>query len=243
MSATILVPVDGSLDAPNALELAAELAAPLQARLVVLHVVEPLVDPRDGPFLEPALYPGEHVVAARRSLDRIVRETLVLTDGIEAVVRLGRTAHDAIRREADDLGIDLIVLGAHGDSGATPPALFGETADALTKDPPRPLVIASAPRQPCTGVSETFFAPKHVSFASDGSSASWMGESLADVLADALSVPVQVTRSPRSGEAEHDPVHYPWLVINGERRPLISAVEPARLQTHAAPLGSPRFAS
>src|SRR5215470_17019468 len=103
----ILVPTDLSEGAEQALDYACELARTLDAELHLLNVVA-----------IPALgVPELGVALASSVLQQLARTRCTARLG-QVLIRTG-DARDMINRTAQELGIDLIVMGTHGRRGIT----------------------------------------------------------------------------------------------------------------------------
>ncbi len=142
----ILVPLDGSLHAESALPIAAQLAAAHGAEIVLAHVVE-----------APQLMRCRLPTAADRALEQAVveRNQAVARDYLtetrnrledlrfEVVTYLGcdGTPRDELLRFIHDEEIDLVVLSAHGATGATDRAL-GSVAAHLVSHSRVPLLLS-----------------------------------------------------------------------------------------------------
>ncbi len=138
----ILVPLDGSAFASQALPLAIELAARAQAELTLLWVVAPSIDEYMRDF------PTE--AELRRVLRKqVIRAYASVTSGIPqqpipltTVVTLGSTA-ETIAEEAGRRRTGLIVMATHGYTGLQRWRL-GSVADALLRLTPTPLLLVRA---------------------------------------------------------------------------------------------------
>jgi len=149
----ILVPLDGSLNAESALPIAAQLAAAHGAELVLAHVVT-----------APELMRSRLPTAADRALEQAVIErnesvardylveirTHLQDPRFRVVTHLSRigSPRDELLRFIHDEAIDLVVLSAHGETGATDRAL-GSVAAHLVAHARVPLLLArrrTAPR-------------------------------------------------------------------------------------------------
>ena len=114
----ILVPVDFSKHSDAASELAIEFAERFGADLTLLHAVD---------FLpEYTAHPAQRAMEIEVAMMEVGRERLeglaeqVRAKGINAEMRLVRDVPlNAILEEAERCGIDLIVMGTHGQSGLT----------------------------------------------------------------------------------------------------------------------------
>lgn len=146
----ILVPIDFSSYADQALEYAVELALKLQARLTLLHVIHltPLVlgdsvTSLPGTFLEEVETEAEQLM--HTSLGRLRNAGLpgetVIVHGIP---------FQAIIDTAKDKGADLIVMGTHGRTGLTH-VLMGSVAEKVVRLAPCPVLVTRG----TTEVSDT----------------------------------------------------------------------------------------
>jgi nucleotide-binding universal stress UspA family protein len=135
----ILVPLDGSNLASQALPLAIELAARTQAELTLLWVVAPSIDAYMRGF------PSE--ADLRRTLhEQAVRACASVAGGIlkepvpiTTAITLGPTA-ESIADEAGRRRAGLIVMATHGYTGPRRWRL-GSVADALLRLTPTPLIL------------------------------------------------------------------------------------------------------
>ena len=110
----ILFPTDFSPASEAAGRIAREMALQGGARLHVLHVVPPIADPSLS---------AEHLARAGQSLADGLRVETVLLSGWA-----GRNIVDYAREK----GIDLIVLGTHGNTGITH-AILGSVAETVVR--------------------------------------------------------------------------------------------------------------
>jgi nucleotide-binding universal stress UspA family protein len=130
----ILVPTDLSEGAEQALAYACELARTLDAEIHLLNVVG-----------IPALGVPELGVALTSTvIDQVVTENQAALNHIASTrctARLGQVLtkagdpRDMINRTAQELGIDLIVMGTHGRRGITR-ALLGSVAETVVRSAP-----------------------------------------------------------------------------------------------------------
>ena len=130
---SILCAVDFSPDSARALSYAASLTQHAGGRLTIIHVVETLVlgyDPRGGNFDIEGLSKAT-VALARTQLQEYAASVTAGASPIEKVLGEGKPYRD-ILREADQRGVDLIVVGVHGRS-ALDRLVFGSTADHLVR--------------------------------------------------------------------------------------------------------------
>ena len=136
----ILVPIDFSPNAEEAMTWAIDLARRYDASLLVAHVVQPVAWPAspDGTMLTPsdllATTRRELFESLGRTRDQIesagIPTETELLDGIPAAA-LAALAH----RE----GVDLIVMGTHGRSGLKH-ALLGSVAEKVLRAAPCPVL-------------------------------------------------------------------------------------------------------
>ena len=130
----ILVPTDLSEGAEQALAYACELARTLDAEIHLLNVVAipALGVPELGVALTSTLI-DQLVVENQTALEKLARS--------RCTARLGRVLikagdpRDTIIHTAQELGIDLIVMGTHGRRGITR-ALLGSVAETVVRSAP-----------------------------------------------------------------------------------------------------------
>src|SRR5215831_3894351 len=116
----ILVAVDFSPPARDAIDVAIALARDSGAKITLLYVVEP-VDYASAGFLAGAAIAtqsivDEHVRAAKREIERLRARKLGKVAGASAIVRLGRPADEIVAMGGRGRS-SLIVIGTHGRSG------------------------------------------------------------------------------------------------------------------------------
>lgn len=130
----ILVPTDLSEGAEQALAYACELARTLDAELHLLNVVgiPGLGVPELGVALASSVL-DQLVVENQTALQELARTRCTARLG-QILIRTG-DARDMINRTAQELGIDLIVMGTHGRRGITR-ALLGSVAEAVVRSAP-----------------------------------------------------------------------------------------------------------
>jgi nucleotide-binding universal stress UspA family protein len=147
----ILVPLDGSTLARQALPLATELARSAHAELLLLQAIPPMIEaypgfpPRGRPIPQLA-----EVLAALR--DGAMSELGALADELrtpEMAVRaqvVNGHAAEVLVDEAEQGGVDLIVMATHGYSGLRRWAL-GSVADKVLHATTTPLILVHARSQ------------------------------------------------------------------------------------------------
>ncbi len=146
MVSKILVAIDGSEVATRALEYAADLAKQTGATLAVLSVVEkgfvlPVSIPDVmGPthLIEPMEdYLKQIAEGYIHQAEELCREKDVPT---RSVIRSGHPVEEIIN-EAEDSGVDLIVIGSHGNSALKAAVLGSVTFGVIHKDTKIPVLV------------------------------------------------------------------------------------------------------
>jgi len=130
----ILVPTDLSEGAEQALDYACELAHLLGSQIHLLNVISipALGVPELGVALTASMI-DELVVNNQDALDRIARTRCMANLG-QVLVRTG-DARDVINATAQELGIELIVMGTHGRRGLSR-ALLGSVTETVVRSAP-----------------------------------------------------------------------------------------------------------
>ena len=142
----ILVPIDFSEYADQALDYAIALGKPLQAHLTVLHVIHltpwamgDMVTSFPGTFLEQVETEAQQLMQA--SLGRVhdagLQGETVIVHGVPFQV---------IIETAKDKGVDLIVMGTHGRTGL-PHTLMGSVAEKVVRLSPCPVLVTREKRE------------------------------------------------------------------------------------------------
>ena len=138
----ILIPTDGSSPADEAVSEGLELAAQTDATVHALYVVEPIPLGRFaaggrsasgewGDVIDEQRAEGEEATAA-------VAEAAVERDlEVETAVRHGKPAAE-ILEYADEEGVDAIVMGTHGRTGADR-LVIGSVAEQVVRRSPVPV--------------------------------------------------------------------------------------------------------
>jgi len=104
------------------------------ARLTLMHVVE---TPGGTVFGNSSA--SLHSRTDEVYLEELVRETEDIDLPVESALLFGDPAHEIVKA-ADDLGLDLIVLGSHGHKGMAD-VIFGETISKVRHSVPMPVFI------------------------------------------------------------------------------------------------------
>jgi len=132
----ILVPVDFSPGAQQALNYALPLARQFNARITLLHVVEPQLVPRELSFM--AMESNRRVAAARAELEALASKSVPKPLLNRTVVSAGQPFEE-IARIANGLRMDLIVIATQGRSGIKR-LLLGSTAESVVRYSPCPVL-------------------------------------------------------------------------------------------------------
>lgn len=139
----ILIPIDGSNPAKNAAQSGVELAAEHDAAVHILYVVEPVPLGGFSAGPEPASAGHSEIIdeqneEARQAIDEVVElcqeHGLTVTDAIEY-----GEPHEEILDYAEAEGLDGIVIGTHGRSGAER-VMIGSVAEKVVRKSPVPVV-------------------------------------------------------------------------------------------------------
>ena len=136
----ILVPIDFSVHSKNALRYAVPLARQFDASLHLVYVVEPTVYPADLGFGQ-VVYPSfeeELIDKGKKELESLIREEFAGSAGATATVRTGKP-HQEILLEAEERGVDMIVVATHGHTGVEH-MLFGSTAERIVRNAKCPVL-------------------------------------------------------------------------------------------------------
>jgi nucleotide-binding universal stress UspA family protein len=144
---SILVPIDFSLHSKNALKYAVPLAEKFKASLHLVYVVEPTIYPADLGFGQVVLPGVEEELREKggEELQSLMEKEIGGRVKSSCAVRTGNP-HQEILREAEELGVALIVVATHGHSGVEH-MLFGSTADRIVRNAKCP-VLTVRPEQP-----------------------------------------------------------------------------------------------
>ena len=138
---SILVPIDRSAHAVEALERAIAIARRSHAWLTLLHVVEPLHPPPFGGSYVAGLITEESEEEAEALLERAAAR---VPEGIpvHTIVRHGR-ASDEILRRVEAAGHDLVVIGSRG-RGQLRSLLLGSVSRGVLHGSLVPVVVVHA---------------------------------------------------------------------------------------------------
>ena len=113
----ILVPLDFSDASRTALRYADSLAKQSGGKLVLFYALEPVGTP-DFAYHPLVMEPKQAEASARLQLDKMCLEEGVSETRIsETIAHSGGVAHAQITDMAEKLGMDLIVIATHGNTG------------------------------------------------------------------------------------------------------------------------------
>ena len=144
----VMVPLDGSPMAAQALPLAADLAERAQAELLLMQAVEVSIDayPSIAPLGRPDLMPSEvlRMLRLRAGQQLEAQATMLRKRGLHVVSHvLNGHAAEAIIDEATQRPVDLLVMATHGYSGLKRWAL-GSVTDKVLHAATTPLLLVRA---------------------------------------------------------------------------------------------------
>lgn len=135
----ILVPIDFSPTAQQALDYAAALAAKLDA---TVHLVNAIGLPATGVPEIGLAYTASMIeqmtTENQKALDALATTTRATAKVGATLVRMG-DARDVILQVAEEVGADLIVMGTHGRRGLSR-ALLGSVAETVVRHAPLPVL-------------------------------------------------------------------------------------------------------
>jgi universal stress protein A len=131
---SILVPIDFSVHSKNALKYAIPIAEKFRASLHLVYVVEPTIYPADLGFGQVVLPGVEDELREKgaEELETLIRKEIGKRVAASCAVRTGNP-HQEILREAEERGVNMIVVATHGHSGVEH-MLFGSTADRIVRN-------------------------------------------------------------------------------------------------------------
>lgn len=139
----ILVATDFSEVSEQAVAYARDLAQRLGAELLILHVYEVpmLAFPIEGVAISPATWAADLSSHWQRKLDDAAARHRGEGVSVTTLLRTG-IAHEEIHRVADVEGVDLVVVGTHGRTGAQR-VLLGSIAERVIRTAIRPVLSVS----------------------------------------------------------------------------------------------------
>lgn len=140
----ILVAVDGSPYAAEALRIAVDLARHYQARLTIVHVYEPAVHAFPGEFMLDASAQAALTAQAENLLAAAKAEAEKAGAKKAETKLLDGVAVSEIVSFAKDKNYDLIAMGTHGRSGLSH-VLMGSVAERVVRRAPCPVLTVRLP--------------------------------------------------------------------------------------------------
>ena len=133
----ILVPTDGSQTAKKALRSAVQVARQNDADLHVLHVIDEVPPTRNPGMLE------EKQKQQQEEAEQLVEDALSKVDTgeirVHQAVRHGRP-DEALLEYAEELDIDLVIMGRHGRSSLDR-WLLGSTTERVLRSSSLPVLV------------------------------------------------------------------------------------------------------
>lgn len=143
--ANILVAIDFSDSSDNAFKLALNMAEKYSARLILLHVINEPVDLRGFyvPHISFEKLEEEIEQGARKLMESFCRQHLQGFDNYQTLIVPG-LPFEQIIQQAEQLSVDLIILGTHGRTGLDH-VLFGSTAEKVVRKSPKPVLTVRLP--------------------------------------------------------------------------------------------------
>lgn len=146
----ILVPLDGSETAWNALETALQLAIDMKAELRPIYVIDVPVLAFDSPGFDPTLLRDAFEEEGRRVTTRAearMKECGVTGETrVEEVSAPGQDVAERILLAAGDWHADLVVMGTHGRRGLRR-LVLGSVAERVLRSTVLPVLLVSSRAQ------------------------------------------------------------------------------------------------
>jgi nucleotide-binding universal stress UspA family protein len=208
---TVLCPVDFSEHARQALAYAALLASRSNGRLVVIFVEDPLLAAAAAVAYDERALKDKALKELRRLVERTIKPLGVPMSSVTIDVAMGKP-HQEIAWTAERLKCDVIVMGAHGKTGANK-LMLGSTTHRLLRRSSLPILATP----PVTGRAR-------------GPAKGWPGKIIiapvdigARDRADALAASVVARELSTQLELVHivEPIsNPPWLEVDAYRRNL-----------------------
>jgi universal stress protein A len=139
----ILVPTDFSEHSKNAFEYAVNLAKVFSSEVVLLHVLDERVVENIYHIheLSPERARAELKASAEKGMKSLVSVDFAEGVGLKTQFREGLPPV-AVKEAAEELDVDLIVMGTHGRTGLTQ-LLYGTTADGVLRGAPCPVLTVN----------------------------------------------------------------------------------------------------
>ncbi len=141
----ILVPIDFSGYAKNALKYAIPFARQFSAEILLLYVVEPTIYPADFSFGQVGFLNIEDEMRKRgfEELENLGKAEIQNDVPFRVKVETGK-AFSEICRVAEEEKIDLIIIATHGHTGMEH-LIFGSTAEKVVRKAPCPVLSIRSP--------------------------------------------------------------------------------------------------
>jgi nucleotide-binding universal stress UspA family protein len=154
----ILLPLDGSAQAEQALSHAAALAAQFKSELIILRVLPPL---QDHGTLRKAGERAEQISAgiAQEYLERVADSVRDQGTPVQVAIAEGRPYFEIVNF-AEENSIDLIVMTTRGQSGLSR-WLLGSVADRVTRGATVPVLLVQVGGKKVKPIASTPENPKH----------------------------------------------------------------------------------
>lgn len=154
----VLLPLDGSKLAHQAIPHAVDIARSMGAGIVLLRVLDGsgpsaleslamATDPATGAGLAASARADLRMAAERAEAEQELADAMqeVAQGGLDIVTEIAEgSAGETIVRLADELGCDLVVIASHGRSGLTR-SVLGSVADHVVRHTPHAAVLVIAP--------------------------------------------------------------------------------------------------
>ena len=142
----ILVAVDFTETSDRAFDFALELAQKFGATVTAVHAFEiPVVGFPDGALVATADVATRIQEAAKQGLDAAVKARQGKGVEVTGVLREG-SAHEEVKAVAEQMGMDLVVIGTHGRKGLAR-ALLGSVAENVIRTVKLPVLTIHGPRE------------------------------------------------------------------------------------------------
>jgi nucleotide-binding universal stress UspA family protein len=140
----ILVPIDFSPYATQALDFAIDLASKLSARLTLLHAIDVIpLGLAEGGVALPPTYIDTLEAEMQQSLETYSRRVQEAGLNCDIMIVQG-TPFQSIIDAARDKQVDLIIMGTHGRTGLKH-LLLGSVAEKVVRLAPCPVLITRGP--------------------------------------------------------------------------------------------------
>jgi nucleotide-binding universal stress UspA family protein len=140
----ILVAVDGSHTADQALQEAIKLAREMQAKLRIVHAVDTVNINLDTEFPDPAAMSDAAIEFGQRTLrnaEAVAKKSGIATEShLIEIHTLGHRVAEVIASDADAWSADLIVLCTHGRKGLSR-LLLGSVAEGVVRVATKPVLL------------------------------------------------------------------------------------------------------